>query len=122
MSWMRKFSSARLSNNTPLNDTVPEKGDHEHPHAQGPETTDNPEGTETLSDKVYGDKKTTFSDWEDVDGKQQRTVLQHRIILKQVQHPVNLIRKLGLMLQKLKSIGNKTLKLIRNTKNLNKSN
>ena len=74
MSWMRKFSSARLSNNTPLNDTDAKKGDHEHPHAQGPETTDNPDGTITLGDKVYGDKKTTFSDWENVDGKQQRTV------------------------------------------------
>ncbi len=73
MSWMRKFSSARLNNNSPLNDTVPGKGDHEHPHAQGTETTDNPEG-EILSDKVYGEKLTKFSNWEDVDGKQQRTV------------------------------------------------
>jgi hypothetical protein len=73
MSWMRKFSSARLNNNSPLNDTKSGKGDHEHPHAQGPETTDNPEG-EILSDKVYGEKQTKFGDWEDVDGKQQRTV------------------------------------------------
>tara|TARA_B100000212_G_scaffold65322_1_gene45250 strand:+ start:499 stop:1386 length:888 start_codon:yes stop_codon:yes gene_type:complete len=73
MSWMRKFSSARLNNNSPLNDTVPGKGDHEHPHTQGVETTDNPQG-EILSDKVYGEKQVTFGNWEDVDGRQQRTV------------------------------------------------
>ena len=73
MSWMKKFSLARYNAKSPLNDQPAGKGPHTHPHAKGVETTDNPEG-EVLSDKVYGEKQVTFGDWEDIDGKQQRTI------------------------------------------------
>ena len=73
MSWMKKFSLARYNAKSPFNDRPAGKGPHAHPHAQGVETTDNPEG-EVLSDKVYGEKQVTIGNWEDIDGKQQRTI------------------------------------------------
>lgn len=73
MSWMKKFSLARYNAKSPFNDRPAGKGPHAHPHAQGVETTDNPEG-EVLSDKVYGEKKVTIGNWQDIDGKQQRTI------------------------------------------------
>ena len=74
MSWMKKFSLARYNAKSPLNDQPAGKGPHTHPHAKGVETTDNPEGTEKLGPKVYGEKTTTIGDWQDIDGKQQRTI------------------------------------------------
>ena len=74
MSWMKKFSLARYNAGSPLNDQPAGKGPHTHPHAKGVETTDNPEGTEELGPKVYGEKTTTIGDWQNIDGKQQRTI------------------------------------------------